>query len=38
MNALCRLPENAHEHGIGGVGPRQLHVVSQLVRRHTLEH
>jgi len=37
MDPTGRLPEHREDRGIGGIGPRQLHVVGQLVGRNVLQ-
>src|SRR6266513_5091624 len=38
MNSGDCLSEDRHEQSVGGISPRELHVVSQLVWRNTLQH
>src|SRR5262249_37098655 len=38
MNPSNRLSKERHDHGIGGVSARELHVVGELVRRDTLQY
>ena len=38
MNSGDCLSEDRHEQSVGGISPRELHVVSQLIWRNTLQH